>query len=204
MGRESRMKKEKKKAIIEWVISILLVLFVVKDSLYLTHYHLSPVAAHEQSERTYYYGPSEVVEEIDLDEVRIFLGKYKDWFSANMVIQEKGFFWRAGSGVGGMEIKEDQDISHSWSGSRINEDWMLMRFYGIVTNPEIEQIELDVVEGYRSAEGNVPAEEIVTLIYPLQNHRMFLFHWNEIEHEYQMITLRGIDVKGEIVYQEKL
>jgi hypothetical protein len=193
------MHKQKKITIIEWVVAILLLFVALKESPYLNYYHLSPTAAHEQSERTFYYGPSEIVEEFDLGNVRIYLGKYKDWFSANSVLKHAGIFWQPGSHVGGTEIKQNQDISYSWSGFQINDELMLMKFYGIVTNPKIVKVELDVVDSYLSRE-----TALKTLSYPLEKHRMFLFYWNEQEYSYQWDSIRGIDENGEVVYEETL
>jgi hypothetical protein len=197
------MKRDKIKAIIEWTIAILLIFIVIKDSPYFSYYELSPEAAFERSERTYYYGPSEVLEKVDLDDVQIFLSNYKNWFSATLVNKYAGIFWGAGSGVGGIEIKEDQDITHSWGSSSINENYMLMRYYGIVTNPEITKVELDVAEGYDWDE-QVPVEDIVTLDYQLEEHRMFLFNWNEMENDYISLALRGVNNDGEVIYEEEL
>jgi hypothetical protein len=193
------MHKEKKLATVEWIVIILLLFVAIKDSPYLNYYHLSPKAAHEQSERTFYYGPSEIAEEFDLGEVRLYLGKYKNWFSANSVLKHAGVFWQPGNQVGGTEIKQDQDITYSWSGSQINDKLMLMKFYGIVTNPKIVKIELDVIDTYFSGKG-----AIQTLSYPLEKHRMFLFYWNEKEFSYQWDRLRGIDEDGKVVYEEIL
>ncbi|MGP4108497.1 DUF5044 domain-containing protein [Virgibacillus sp. L01] len=197
------MKSINKTAIIEWILAALLIFVIVSESPYLNYYHLSPIKAHEQSERTYYYGPSKIVEDIDLGSVHIYLGKYKDWFSANMVVRRTGIFWRPGSGVGGREIKQEQDITHSWSGSSIKEDYMLMKFYGIVTNPEITEVELDVVEGYDRKE-KISKDQIRTFSYELEDHRMFLFHWNGQEHEYRRLSLRGLDQSGNVVYEKDL
>jgi hypothetical protein len=193
------LKDKNKKAFIEWGVAILLLFLAISESPLFNYYHLSPTAAHEQSERTHYYGPSEVVEEIDLGEVRIFLGKYKDWFSANSVLKHAGVFWAPGSHVGGTEIKQDQDITYSWSGSRINDELMLMLYYGIVTNPKIVKVELDVVDNHLKGEATVQ-----TLSYPLEKHRMFLFYWNELEFHYHVESLRGMDENGEVVYEMTL
>lgn len=184
--------KEKRKAVIEWAITVLLIGFALYSSPFIQYYHLSPKAAHEQSERTYYYGPSEIVEEVDLGDVRIYLGKYKEWFSANMVLKTAGLFWVPGSNVGGNEVKTGQDLSYSWSGTAINDDLYLMMFYGIVTNPAIVKVELDVQEG--------TAESTTTLSENVDTHGMFLFHWNELKHKYQWKSIRGLDENGQIIY----
>ncbi|MFD2043580.1 hypothetical protein ACFSTA_04235 [Ornithinibacillus salinisoli] len=111
------MRKKKLIATLEWALAIVLLFFLVKDSPYLNYYHLSPIKAHEQSERTFYYGPSEIVEEVDFGEARIYLAKYKDWFSANTVLNHAGVFWQPGSQVGGFEIEKDKSLTHTWSGS---------------------------------------------------------------------------------------
>ncbi|WP_018930896.1 hypothetical protein [Gracilibacillus lacisalsi] len=64
-------------------------------------------------------------------------------------------------------------------------------------------MELDVAEGYDWDE-QVPAEDIVTLEYQLTEHRMFLFHWNEVENDYISIVLRGLNNDGEVIYEEEL
>ncbi|WP_164669782.1 DUF5044 domain-containing protein [Virgibacillus doumboii] len=197
------MEKTKKKAILEWVLAAVLIFFVVKDSAYINYYHLSPVEAHEQSERTYHYGPSEIVEDIDLGDAHIYLAKYKDWFSANTVNRHAGIFWSPGSSVAGRKIKQNQDISHSWSGTASNEDEMRMKFYGIVTNPNITEVELDVVEDYDRMQ-KVNEDDIQTYSKELKEHRMFLFHWIGENHDYKWIEIRGLDENGKVVYEESL
>ncbi|WP_182199309.1 DUF5044 domain-containing protein [Paraliobacillus salinarum] len=196
------MNRKKLKGIIEWSLAFLLLFIVIKESPYYSYYELSPKAAFEKSERTYYYGPSEVVEKVDLDNVQIFLSKYKNWFSAPIIKKHAGFFWGPGS-LGVMEIKNKQDITYSWGGMTFNEELMLMRYYGIVTNPEINKVELDVAKGYDGGE-HVPKEDIVTLDYKLKDHRMFLFHWNEVENDYLSMALRGLNSDGEVIYEEDL
>ncbi|RSK27545.1 DUF5044 domain-containing protein [Bacillus sp. HMF5848] len=186
----------KKRLSIEWVIAIVLLFFAVKESPYFNYYHLSPLAAHEQSERTYHYGPSNIVESIDVGDVRLYMGTYKEWFSVNSVEKHAGVFWRPGSHVGGTEIDKNQAISYSWSGSTINDDLMLMKIYGVVTNPNIVEVQLDVMEG----SGN----PVQTLSYPLKDHRMFLFYWNELENPYKWLFLRGVDKTGNTVYEHEL
>ncbi|MUK88577.1 DUF5044 domain-containing protein [Ornithinibacillus sp. L9] len=197
------MGSKKIQAVLEWALALVLIFFVVKDSSYLNYYHLSPIKAHEQSERTFYYGPSEIIEEFDFGDIRIYLAKYKDWFSANTVTKYAGVFWQPGSHVNGFKIEEEEDISYTWSSSKINEELMLMKYYGIVTNPKIDKVELDVTVGYVWDE-EVPEDDIETLSESLDDHRMFLFHWNENEDNYLALALRGLDEKGNIIYEENL
>ncbi|MBB6452512.1 hypothetical protein HNQ94_000957 [Salirhabdus euzebyi] len=196
------MNTQKIKTLTEWGAAILLIVWIYFQSPYFNYYHLSPLEAHQQSERTFYYGPSEVVEEVEIGDARIYLGTYKNWFSANMVLKHKGIFWAPGSGVGGHEINKSKDLSYSWSGSSIDKDTMLMRFYGIVTNPEIVDVELDLVEATLNSD-SYQKDQINTLSFHLKNHRMFLFHWNMQENNYRQVAIRGLDENGEVVYEEE-
>ena len=92
------MKKSKVLDIIEWGILTVL-LSVIINNHFLSYANFSPMEAHKQSERTSYYGPSEIIKEIDLDGYKIYLCRYKEWFSANTVIK-RGFMWYPGSGTG--------------------------------------------------------------------------------------------------------
>ncbi|WP_223701211.1 hypothetical protein [Sutcliffiella deserti] len=185
------MKQGKKRAVVEWSVAIVLLLTVITQSPYVQYYTLSPLAAHEKSERTFHYGPSEVEEEIDLEKVRVYLGHYKGWFSANTVIRHNMLFWAPGSQVGGQEIEEDEDISYSWSGSSITKDTYLTMFYGIVSNPEIKEVILEMHN-----------EEPLT--YPLKDHQMFIFHWYEEDFRQDWVSLQGMDADGKVVYEQKL
>ncbi|MFD2043581.1 hypothetical protein ACFSTA_04240 [Ornithinibacillus salinisoli] len=78
-----------------------------------------------------------------------------------------------------------------------------MKYYGIVTDPEITEVELDVTEGY-GWDDVIPEEDIQTLSNPLEDHRMFLFHWNEEKHDYLALTIRGLDENREVIYEEDL
>lgn len=176
--------------IIEWIIAIVLVVVCLNNSLF-SYGSFSPIKAHEQSERTYHYGPSEIVKTIDLDKRKIYLCKYKDWFSANTV--KKGVIkWYPGNQVGGVPIDYSKQVSHTWIWEGIDENVMFKKVYGYVSDSEISTI---IFEGENKEN---------TLTYELDESRMFIFYWNEEHNENKMKYLRGLDITGKVIYEEKI
>lgn len=186
------MNKNRLKAILEWIIAAVL-LFACYIAYPLSYGNFSPIKAHQLSERTFHYGPSQIIREIDLDGGIIYLCRYKDWFSADTV--RKGFIkWYPGSGVGGAPIDYSKKISYYWGNSQIKGDISIMKFYGIATDPSISTVTLDIDEK------GIPE----TLKYTLNSNRMFIFYWSEKEHNYHFRYLRGLDSSGKVLSEQKL
>jgi hypothetical protein len=151
----------------------------------------SPVKAHEQSERTYYYGPSKIIKTIDLDGQKIYLCRYKDWYSANTV--KKGIIkWYPGNGVSGIPIDYSKQVSFTWNGSVNEQNKMTMKVYGYVNNPEITTI---VLAGENQTN---------TSRYDLDESRMFIFYWMEGDQTFKIGYLKGLNKDGKIIYEEKV
>ena len=186
------MNKNMLKDILEWVVAAALLFACAK--IYLFSYgSFSPLKTHQQSERTFLYGPSKIIKEIDLDGGIIYLCRYKDWFSADTV--RKGIIkWYPGDSVGGCPIDYSKKISYHWSNSHIKGDISIMKLFGIATDPSISTVTLDVEE-----KGNP-----TTLKYSLDASRMFIFYWSQKEHNYNFRYLRGLDSNGKILYEQKL
>lgn len=181
---------KKYQGIIEWVIAIVLVVICSKYSIF-SYGSFSPIKAHESSERTYHYGPSEIIKTIDLDKRKIYLCRYKDWFSANTV--EKGFIkWYPGDQVAGEPIDYSKQVSYSWSGSSISEKEMIMKVYGYVNDPKITTI---------SFEGKNKED---TLTYDLDESRMFIFYWNEGNRNFRAKYLKGLDSEENVIFEEHI
>ena len=70
-----------KKAIRNIIILIILCLLFFKSS----ELYLTPISAHEHSERSIHYGPSEVIHIEDWDGGKYILCKYDKWVSCNTV-----------------------------------------------------------------------------------------------------------------------
>lgn len=188
------MNKEKVKAIIEWTIVVVLFSIFITD--FLNSNHFTPLSAHKFSEQTFHYGPSKIVEEYDLDEIYVFLGRYKDWYSASVVQKEYGFFWDLRGGATGGEIEEDQDVSYRWSSSRIHDDLMFSRIYGVVTNPKITEIEIVL-------ENSEDESDKRTMSYQLkEDHNMFFMHWNDDGVDYDLNRINGLNEDGKVLFEE--
>ncbi|WP_097027182.1 hypothetical protein [Clostridium peptidivorans] len=181
---------KKHSAIIEWIIAIVLVVICWNYSIF-SYGSFSPIKAHEQSERTYHYGPSKIIKTIDLDGGKIYLCRYKDWFSANTV--RRGIInWHPGDQVSGTPIDYSKQVSYSWSGARIKGDIMIIKTYGYVSDPKITTI-LFEDEGKTN-----------TSRYALDESKMFIFYWNEDMQKSKEKYLKGLDRDGKVIYEEKL
>lgn len=177
--------------VVEWIIAVLLILLCIRISGF-SYGSFSPLKAHEQSERTLHYGPSEIIKEIDIEKGKIYLCRYKEWFSASTVIK-KNIKWYTGGGPGGRKIDKADKISYSWNGSKIH-DYFFMRIYGYVSAEDIDKVLLDVEID----------DSTKTLEYKLDDDRMFIFYWNEDDYDYELKTLRGVDKAGKIIYNKDL
>lgn len=180
------------RSMLEWITAAILVIVFLKVNFF-SYGGFNPKKVHEQSERTYHYGPSKIIKEVDFENVKIYLGTYKDWFSTNTVIK-RGVKWFPGSGVGGMKINEREKVSYSWSESKIHDELRMAKWFGYVTDPGIATIELEVEE----------AGERKSLRQPIGDDRMFLFVWNSERNHYTWTSLRGIDREGRVMYEKKL
>lgn len=177
------------RSIIEWVIAVVLVIICFKYSIF-SFGQISPIKAFIQSERTFYYGPSEIVNTIDLNGGKIYLCKYKDWFSANTVA--KGlFFWHSQGDVAGTAIDYAKQVSYTWSTSTIKDN-RLMKVYGIVNDPDISTIQIESMNEENS------------MSFPIDETKMFIFYWNEADEENNLKYLKGMNNNGEVIYEEKI
>lgn len=180
---------EKYYSVIEWSIAVVLVVICFKYYI-LAYGSFSPLKAHQISERTFHYGPSKIVKTIDLSGGKIYLCKYKDWFSADTV--KKGLVrWYPGDNVGGSPIDYSKQVSYSWGNSHIKKEISIMTIYGYVSDPNISVMVLERESG------------ATTLRYNLDKSKMFIFNWNENEHKYKIKYLRGLNKKGKVIYEKK-
>ncbi len=175
---------------IEWIIVIVLLVVCINNE-YFKYGKFSPIKAHEASERTFHYGPSEIVETIDTDDIKIYLCRYKKWVSMSTITKDYLKWKIRGNAI--KEIKADEKVSWSYSGSKIKGYGLLMRVFGYVSDEDISTITLEV-EG---ATGNKVLE------YELNENRMFIFYWNDEEEKYELEKLKGINDHGEIGYDKE-
>ncbi|MFD2329369.1 hypothetical protein ACFSR7_08965 [Cohnella sp. GCM10020058] len=181
----------------EWIAIVLLLWLVWREGIF-TPGSLTPEKAHRLSESGFHYGPSTVVRKVtvpfDKHQV-IFLGTYKDWFSADSVVKKRGG-WVAGGGVGGIKIDRDKALSYGWEGTSLSRSLMTYKFYGYVSDDRIATVELLMTD--KETGKSAPMREAIT------DDRMFLFLWESKQDSYAWQTIRGLDKEGSVLYEQKL
>lgn len=121
------------------VIAILLYVYLGYSGLY-----LSPLSAHENSERSIHYGPSEIVHIKDFEKGKYILGKYDKWISCNTVNKKLFVLWGFGDQVTGFENDKSKTVDYTWNMSHT-----YYKLYGIINDDRIKEIEITLVNGER-------------------------------------------------------
>lgn len=154
-------------------------LFVIRTPLYLT-----PLSAHEHSERGLHYGPSDVVHVEDFNGGKYFLAKYDQWYSCDSIQRTLGIFWRPGSGSLGAENDKTKAVAYDCSASDDN-----YVFYGIINDDRIKMIELTLEDG-----------RILTQTQFYDN--MFLIPWtiDNIKNTY-FEKIKGYDASDKVIFE---
>ncbi|SDH49347.1 hypothetical protein [Desulfosporosinus hippei] len=159
----------------------LCLLFITQTALYLT-----PLSAHEHSERSLLYGPSEVVHVEDFDEGKYILAKYDRWYSCNSVERTLGLFWRSGGGSIGTENDKTKAVAFSWSAS-----YEHCVAYGIINDDRVKRIELTLSNGQVLTQ---------TKFYD----RMFLILWTDKNNNNYFEKLIGYDASDKVIFESEL
>ncbi|MCB8814614.1 hypothetical protein [Desulfosporosinus shakirovi] len=156
-------------------------LFITQTALYLT-----PLSAHEHSERSLHYGPSEVVHVEDFDGGKYILANYDKWYSCNSVERTLGFFWRTGGGSIGTENDKTKAVAFSWSAS-----YEHFVAYGIINNARVKRIELTLSNG-----------QVLTQTKFYDN--MFLIPWTDNTDNNYFGKLKGYDASNKVIFESEL
>ncbi|MHC1684546.1 MAG: hypothetical protein AB6733_16655 [Clostridiaceae bacterium] len=184
---------ERFKAVIEWSLAIILVMtciyfYGIQDK------RFTPLQVFKYGERTINYGPSEIVKEEDLDGIKIYLAKYKGWYSAQ-AIKKNLITWSYVNGSpSGTPINTDEKINYNYGSTAVDDKKMFSIFYGYVNDKNIVKVILDV-----KREDQVESKE-----YEIDDNKMFVFGWFNNEGTISMFSrLIGVDKNGDIVYEYK-
>ena len=173
-----RLKKAIKNIII---LTILCFLFFKTSGLYLT-----PISAHEYSERSIHYGPSEVVHIEDWDGGKYILCKYDKWVSCNTVKRTLLLFWRFGNQPIGFENDKTKAVDYTWGAS--GQYWKL---YGIINDDKIKKVEITIDNG-----------EVLTQTAFYDD--LFLFTWKSPENDsVYNVNIRGYDADNNVIFEEE-
>ena len=171
----------KKKVVRNIVILLILSIITFTIGLYLT-----PIAAHEASERSMHYGPSKVVHIEDFDGGKYLLSKYDKWISCNTVKRTMFFFWTFGGNVTGVENDKNKPLDYLW---RMDAEYGT-KLYGIINDDSINKVELHLKDG------NVLSQ---TDFY---DGDMFLFTWDSDFTQMWVNRIKAYDALGNLIYEE--
>lgn len=119
------------------IITVVFILLFTMSGLF-----ISPLTAHQYSERSLHYGPSEIVYSRDYEQGKYYLCRYDQWISVDTINKQKLFFWN----LGNMNIipknRQDNPISYSWSSTK---EYNIV--YGSINDDRIKKIEARLTDG---------------------------------------------------------
>lgn len=163
------------------VLVVLFIIFLKSKGL-----HLTPLSAHENSERSGHYGPSEVVHIEDFNKGKYILCKYDKWISCNTVNRSLFFFWRIGNQVHGIENDRTKALNFTWGMSS-----GFYKLYGIINDDRIKKVEV-ILDNDR-------------ILTQTEFHEdMFLFTWNLMDDSYlEFKTIKGYDSEDNLVFEDE-
>lgn len=167
------------------VVIILSFVFISRSGLYLT-----PLSAHENSERSMHYGPSEIVRIEDFEEGKYILCKYQKWVSCDTVKKRLLFFWSFGNQVTGFENDRSKAVNFTWSGSG-GPSGLNFRCYGIRNGGNVKKIELTLRDGK---------------IFSTEDfyEDLFLITWKASDDDGTYIrSLKAYDENSAVIFEEK-
>lgn len=164
-------------------IIILFFLFLNRTGLYLT-----PISAHESSERSAHYGPSKVVYVEDFEKGKHILGKFDKWVSCNTVNKQLFFLWAFGNQVHGFENDVSKAIDFSYGASH-----EYYKFYGIRNNVNVSKVELTLYNG-----------KVLTIADFYED--LFLITWvasDGDDDRFYIKNIKGYDLNNNLVFEEE-
>jgi hypothetical protein len=163
------------------ILAVLLFIFIKSFGLYLT-----PISAHEHSERSIHYGPSEVVHVEDFEKGKYILCKYDRWVSCNTVNRTLFFFWRFGNQATGFENDKSKALGYTWEGS-----YQYYKLYGIINDSSIKKIEVTLSNGAIFTQTDFYDD-------------MFLLTWKlKDKEDLYSKSIKGYDANNNIIFQEE-
>jgi len=171
----------KKKVVRNIVILIILSFIIFTRVLYLT-----PIAAHEESERSLQYGPSKIVHFEDFDGGKFILGKYDKWITCEPV-NRYSLFWTVGNRVT-VENDQNKPLVYGW----IMDDRYGTMLYGVINDDRISKVELQLEDGSTLSQTD------------FYDGDMFLFIWENDFTQIWLNSLKAYDDLGNLIYEEDI
>lgn len=172
----------KKKVARNIFILIILSIIIFTRVLYLT-----PIAAHEASERSLHYGPSKVVHVEDFDGGKFILSKYDKWISCDTVNRSKSFFWYFGSRKT-VENEQNKPLDYGWG----MDDRYGTMLYGVINDDRISKVELQLEGGSTLSQTD------------FYDGDMFLFIWENDFTQIWLNSIKAYDALGNLILEEEI
>lgn len=170
---------------------ILILLFLVISSI--TGASLTPLMAHRRSERSGHYGPSRIIASQRINGIVLYLCKYDKWYSLDTI--RRGFLWLWYPGDHYFRKKPDINtpIDFDFGYTSTTDNNNLGRFYGIVNDPDIKSVKLEV----KLTNGQMKTFEQRKLY-----DNMFLFILDQGTIGYKSVKITGFDRGSNIIYEK--
>lgn len=176
-------------AAIEWIVAIILLSICVYYYIF-SYGSFSAIGAYRASERTMHYGPSEIKKVIDVKNGKVYLGKYKNWISA-APIEKKFIKWYPGNGGEGCPIKYSDKISQFMDCGAMGRNSYLCLVFGYVNDSNIKVVSLQIQDNKKKN----------TMKYKITSDKMFIFCLENNSHKYNVVSLKGLDKNGKVIYE---
>ncbi len=173
----------RKKLIIRNTVIILILFFLILNR---TGLYLTPLSAHENSERSAHYGPSKIVHEQDFGKGRYYLCTYDKWVSCNTIKKELLFFWRFGNQVTGFENDVSKPIDYSWGATD-----KYHNFYGIRNDENVAKVEITLENGKIYSTSDF-YEDLLLISWAESDNQSFYFR-----------NIKAYDINNNIIYEEE-
>lgn len=173
----------RKKKLLRNILIIIIISLLVYSS---RSIYLSPMAAHLAAERSFHYGPSDIIHVEDFSGGKYFLGKYDRWISCSTIEKTWGPFWRYSGQTTGIELEADKPLTYTWSFS-----WGYPNYwsevYGVLHDQNIVKVEVHLMNGTILTQDEFYED-------------MFLLYWDgQIEFD-QIIAYDSFDT---IIFQDQ-
>ncbi|MFD1336695.1 hypothetical protein ACFQ4N_14160 [Oceanobacillus iheyensis] len=178
--------------LLEWGVVILFVCFFIIKWFDYTQYHFSADAAFEEKQDLNYSGPSKKVEKVDVDDRVFYLNTFNDQFSVGILKKDFGLLWKYENSFYSIERVDEEAITYLHDGYMKNNDVYSIYLVGVVNNPAIKKIRLQL-KGEK------------TLAYPIRDNGMFAFFIEDNHVGYDnWEKLSGVDKNGKVVYEKAI
>lgn len=161
------------------ILGVLFIIFVKSRGLY-----FNPINAYRTSEKSFHYGPSEIIHIEDYSGGKYIVGKYDKWYSCQDIKKRLGFLWSMGHLMGLKENDLSKGVSFTWAGS--DHKYLL---HGVVNDVRIKRIEITLDKGDKLSQEDFYED-------------MFLFAWEYLDLANGFRELKGYDGEGRLIFEE--